>query len=240
MLRLPAFLGLSIALVAAAVQARQQALLAADLPYEALTRYAILRDGQPIGTHTLRFDRSGDERVVTGRVDVDVKLLGVTTYRLTHDSREVWRAGELQRLETRTDNNGRRYAVKAERTAQGLVVESERAAQGEGAAALFEGFRGTEVDRTTLPAGTLPTSLWNIGQVSQSTLLHTQSGRLAKTSVRPAGRETVGIASGTVEATRYIYTGDLRMNQWFDDRGRWVRSAFNAFDGSLIEYVLQE
>jgi hypothetical protein len=30
------------------------------------------------------------------------------------------------------------------------------------------------------------------------------------------------------------------MDQWFDDRGRWVKAAFKAFDGSEIEYILQE
>ena len=54
-------------------------------------------------------------------------------------------------------------------------------------------------------------------------------------------REAVTTASGaTVQATRYRYTGELRMDQWFDDRGRWVKAAFPAFDGSMIEYILQE
>ena len=30
------------------------------------------------------------------------------------------------------------------------------------------------------------------------------------------------------------------MDQWFDDRGRWVKASFKAFDGSEIEYILQE
>lgn len=30
------------------------------------------------------------------------------------------------------------------------------------------------------------------------------------------------------------------MDRWFDDRGRWVCSRFVAFDGSTIDYVLQE
>ena len=30
------------------------------------------------------------------------------------------------------------------------------------------------------------------------------------------------------------------MEQWFDDKGRWVKGVFAAFDGSMIEYILQE
>jgi hypothetical protein len=55
------------------------------------------------------------------------------------------------------------------------------------------------------------------------------------------GREPVKTATGaTIEATRYHYTGDIRMDQWFDDRGRWVKGMFAAPDGSTIDYVLQE
>ncbi len=46
--------------------------------------------------------------------------------------------------------------------------------------------------------------------------------------------------TGSLAATRYDYTRDLQMSQWFDDRDRWVKSTFNAPDGSVIEYTLQE
>jgi hypothetical protein len=72
-------------------------------------------------------------------------------------------------------------------------------------------------------------------------LLNTQYGTPSHTKITPMGRETIKTVSGaTVQATRYRYTGDLRMDQWFDDRGRWVRASFPAFDGSTIEYILQE
>ena len=40
--------------------------------------------------------------------------------------------------------------------------------------------------------------------------------------------------------TRFRYTGDVTKDQWFDDRGRWVKTTFKASDGSTIEYVLEE
>jgi hypothetical protein len=98
-----------------------------------------------------------------------------------------------------------------------------------------------EIGHELLPPSTLPTSNWNMGQVGQSVLLNTQYGTQSHATITPMGREPVKTASGgTVEATRYHYTGDLRMDQWFDDRGRWVKAAFPAFDGSTIEYILQE
>jgi len=86
----------------------------------------------------------------------------------------------------------------------------------------------------------MPTSQWNFRQVQQTALLNTQLGTVAQIQVTPAGRETVRTPGGSISATRYRYTGDLRMDQWFDDRGRWVKGTFSAFDGSTIEYILQE
>jgi hypothetical protein len=40
---------------------------------------------------------------------------------------------------------------------------------------------------------------------------------------------------------RQLYAHAVRyMDQWFDERGRWVKGTFTAFDGSTIEYILQE
>ena len=58
--------------------------------------------------------------------------------------------------------------------------------------------------------------------------------------VTPLGRESVKTSSSTLQATHYRYDGDIKMNQWFDDRGRWVKMSFKGSDDSAIEHVLQE
>jgi hypothetical protein len=224
----------------AATSAQQQVAVVGDLPYQPVTTYKVLRNGQEIGHHTLHFEHRGGQRIVKVDIDVDVKLFGLTAYRFSHQGREIWDGDQLQSLETKSDNNGRRYAVRAHHTAAGLVVEREQPADTNNAIAMFQGFGPPEIHREMLPAGILPTSLWNLRQVGQSALLNTHHGKVSSTTIVPTGREWVQIASGPVEATRYTYTGDIKMDQWFDDRGRWVRSAFKAFDRSLIEYILQE
>ena len=54
------------------------------------------------------------------------------------------------------------------------------------------------------------------------------------------GRASVKTSSNALQATHYRYDGDIKMDQWFDDRGRWVKVSFKGSDGSTIEYVLQE
>ena len=77
-------------------------------------------------------------------------------------------------------------------------------------------------------------------QVTQTVLLNTQKGNEAHVKITALGRETVKTSSTALQATHYRYDGDIKMDQWFDDRGRWVKMAFTGSDGSIIEYVLQE
>jgi hypothetical protein len=229
-------LATTIALLGAAPVAA----LAADVPYAPQTTYGVYRGGTQIGRHTITFQQKGPAKVVTFDCEIDVKTLGVTSYRYVYRGREEWDGEQLQALQASTDDNGQRFTVSAERRGSNLVVERTAPAKVATAALMDQGYRGPDVGREALPADIMPTSQWNVRQVQQSRLLNTQYGTVSRVQVSPAGRETVQIGKSSVTATRYRYTGDLRMDQWFDDRGRWVKGAFTAFDGSTIEYILQE
>ena len=227
-------------LAASAVLLATGPALAADPAYPSKVTYAIWRDGHRIGQHIMTFEDKGPSKLVTIECQVEVRALGVPAYRYSHRGREEWVGGHLQSLHTTTDDNGQRFKVAAERRGEALVVERTSPAPVPTAALADQGYRGPDLQREAMPASLLPSSGWNIGQVHQSTLLNSQYGTLARVQVAKAGRETVQAAGGSVQTTRYRYTGDLRMEQWFDDKGRWVKGTFTAFDGSTIEYILQE
>lgn len=194
---------------------------AGALPYGSSLSFLAYRNGEPIGRHTVTFERDGGQLKVSTSIDLAVKFLGFTAYRYTHRAQEVWSGGSLVSLASTTDDNGTKHNVTATREANDIAV-------------IHDG------KRTVLPSRTLPSSHWNIEQVRQSMLLNTQKGIESKVTITQGPRENVKTASGFVAATRYSYTGDVAMNQWFDDRGRWVKTSFQASDGSTIEYVLQE
>jgi hypothetical protein len=214
------------------------AALAADHPYPPVVTFAVYRNGESVGRHVITFEQKGASQVVTVDTDITVRTLGVVAYHYTHHANEVWTGDQLQSLQATTDDNGRKYVVSAQRVGANLKIEHTRA--GPVATAGYDGFQVPDISREMLPAATLPTSQWNFRQVKQTTLLNTQYGTPAHVTVTPGGRETVQTSTRSVEATRYTYNGDLRGNQWFDDHGRWVKGAFVAFDGSTVEYILQE
>jgi hypothetical protein len=229
-----------VALVAATGNVAAQSARRGDFPYGPVTTFTVLRNGQEIGRHTLRFEGTDQSRTVTITIDYDVKLLGVTAYRYSHRSQEVWKGDQLQSLTARSEENGRKFAVNAQHKSDGLHVERETPEAANPADSAFQGFGASRIALQTVPVGIMPTSNWNLRQTTQTTLLNTHYGTLYKTRIVPAGRERVRTSSGIIEANRYTYSGDIRMDQWFDDRGRWVHAAFTAFDGSRIEYILQE
>lgn len=208
--------------------------------YPSVANYAVTRNGQTIGRHTLTFQQQGPLRIVSIDSRASVRMLGITAYRYTHQGREVWNGEQLQSLQAVTDDNGRRSTVRAERRDGRLAVE--RAAPGTVTmvAASTQGVEQLDANRASMPADIMPTSQWKMRQVRQSKLLNTQDGTLIQVQVKSLGRENVRTGTSTVPATRYAYSGGLQMNQWFDDRGRWVKGSFTAFDGSTIEYTLQE
>lgn len=213
--------------------------VAADLPYGPSHVFAAFRNGERIGTHTLTFQQSGDKRVVTTAIDFSVKALGLTMYRYMHRGQEVWNGNTFESISTQTDDNGTKYALKARHEAGGVSVVRD----GGGAPKLSTndvGFQQSSTRQETLPASTVPSTHWNFNQVKQASMLNSQNGNLARIQITPRGRETIKTANSTLQATHYSYTGDVQMEQWFDDRGRWVKATFKASDGSTIEYILQE
>ena len=213
---------------------------AGDAPYGNTHSFAVYRNGEAIGTHVLAFRHEGGQQIVSTSIDFAVKAVGLTVYRYSHRGQEVWSGGAFQSIDAKTDDNGKQYTVQARRDGNQLEVKRQGADTLVNTFVSDQGLQPTGPVRETLPANLLPSTHWNVNQVRQSTLLNTQYGTPSRTRITPMGRETVKTSSGTIEATRYRYGGDITMDQWFDDRGRWVKASFKAFDGSAIEYILQE
>jgi hypothetical protein len=226
---------LSVPLIASASTA-----FAADpFPYGDRHTFGIYRDGNHIGQHSLTFRHEGSTLVVDAAVDLRVTFAGLTLFRYTHRSQERWQDGEqLIGLTSETNQNGDRYRVFARSLGSALAVQ---AAVPETRDLFGSESRASPVrlKEIRVPADTPSSSHWNRRQVETGTLLNSQTGEINEYRIDVVGREKVQTAAGPVEATLYRYSGDLHMDHWFDDRGRWVRLRFEVPDGSIIDYRLE-
>jgi hypothetical protein len=180
--------------------------------------FDVYRKGDRVGFHRVRFQ--GDRRDLTVRSEfrLQIDVLYLTVFRYDYRSEARWRRGKLDRLRVTLDDDGERSTLDASRVGDGLKVRYD--------------------DGSYLAALPLfPTNHWNAGVLEQDRVLNTLTGRLNAVRITPAGREAVATENGEIAATRYIYSGDLETEAWYDDAGRWVKMRFKGRDGSTIEYV---
>lgn len=183
-------------------------------------RFDVLRDGEKVGHHVVAFRGTADGVQVESRSDIEVKLLFLSAYSFRYQSIEHWRDGKLTSLYAATNDDGEVSRVDVRREGAALKV---RTATGEWQAT----------------PQTWPTTHWNMAQTTAPALLNTLTGNLNQVMVKDAGLETINLGDGPREARRFVYSGDLAVESWYDAAGRWVKLRFPAEDGSTIEYICQ-
>ena len=115
-------------------------------------KFAIVRNGEQIGTHTMEINRAGPETSVKILTDLNVKVLFITAYRLQHKATERWVGGRLVALSSNTDNNGTLHTVSVSETSSGVEVRADG--------------KAAKAERNLMPG-----SLWNQELLSRSVML---------------------------------------------------------------------
>lgn len=197
------------------------AALAADTVPRGPLSFTVLRNGEAVGSHVLRFNTSPDDSLeVSADTNVVVKMALIPVYRFEHHGRETWKDGHLVALSSETNDDGTRHVLKVAGDAGGLAVNGD-------------GNPGR------LPADTLPASLWNTGTVIRDSLMNTLDGHVMAVHMADLGTEQVNVAGQSVAAHHYAMTGDLSRELWYDTAGTLVQVRFKAKDDSDIQYVLR-
>ena len=181
-------------------------------------RFEVFRNGSEIGYHVLSFNQDGERLTVDIDIELRVRFAFVTAYRYEHRNREQWEANQLLGFKSRTNDNGTRHRVEAERADGQLVV------------------RGSE-GKLDLPLSMLPTTYWHRNFMERTSWIDTQNGKVVESRVNARGSERIEAAGEMVEAERFEVRGDLDVDLWYHD-DRWVKLGFAASDGSRIDYRL--
>lgn len=197
---------------------------ASGQPFDPLRAYGegmefeVLRDGSPVGRHTVRFSRDGEDLIVDVDMKVAISILGITVYRFGYRSEAVWRDGLIQRLDAFIDDDGKQKRIEAVSHGDAVTVDGPNGAhQG-----------GAEV---------LPTNHWNPAVQGRDRVLNTLTGRIASVAITAEGSDEIETNRGRVRATRFAYSGDLHdIHVWYDDQGRWVQMRFIDKRGGTMEY----
>ncbi len=182
-------------------------------------RFRVLLDARPVGVHTFRVtERGGGQRRVASDARFTVKFLFVDAYTYLHEAREQWQGDCLRELDARTDDNGKRIAVRGSGHAAGFEVE------GAGA---------------PLPACVMSFAYWNPAILKQPRLLNVQSGELTDVRIEPLGEETLRVRGAPLNAMRYaVHAPKFRIDLWYAD-ANWVQLESRTDGGRLLRYEIE-
>lgn len=170
--------------------------------------FEVLRDGDVIGEQTTTVSRSGDALEVGVRVRILVEVLGIGAYRYELDSAERWEGGRLVSLEGQTNDDGDREVARVRREGGRLVSSGTWSGD--------------------LPDDAATTTYWSPAFLERGTWISTQTGKPLAVSVARAGAAEIPGPSGPLAVERWDVSGDIDLALFYDDRGEWMGSAFDA------------
>ena len=186
-------------------------------PMAETLRFAVMREGQQIGTNTIELRRNGSETTVQMMTQVQVKIAFVTVYRFEQTETERWVGGKLMALSAVTNDNGTRHRVKATRTNDRLTIEADG--------------KTTEVAGNTIPA-----SLWNPLLLEKTVAFNPQDGAMMPIAVTDRGEDQL-VVQGRAKRTRhYVINSTFPQDVWYDDARQLVKVELKVSDGSTIRY----
>jgi hypothetical protein len=181
-------------------------------------RFKVYLDQSPIGEHTFELTTGGPERRVVSRARFDVKLLIFNAYRYRHESREQWRDGCIERLQSTTDDNGKDFRVEGERIADALRLQVNG-----------------KPDR--LPACVSTFAYWEPSFLNNPRLLNPQTGEMVDVRLEPLGRERRSYRGREVDAERYRLEADgLNITLWYTPEGDWIGLESDTGKGRTLRY----
>jgi hypothetical protein len=192
----------------------------AAFPQPGKLTYAVVRDGNKIGSQIVEFQRNGDQLLVLTSVKIEVSLLGITIYRFVHRSEEEWKGGELARLTSNTDDDGNKRVVDLK------LVDGKLKGNYNGQAKEF-------------PLGMIPASFWHPDSMKQTKLLDQVKARNRQITVKDLGTETITVQGKKIEARHFSVSGQIKREVWYGPEGRLEKLQFEGKDGSEIVMVLR-
>ncbi|HEV8679847.1 MAG TPA: DUF6134 family protein [Stellaceae bacterium] len=194
------------------------ALPASEAEPDTLTlNFAVMREGQQIGTSTTRLRHEGAQTIAEIATHIAVKIAHVTVYRFDQTATEHWVDGYLVAMTAQTNDNGTVHKVSAKSRGDTLAVEADG--------------KLSEADPSLVPI-----SLWNAALVDRKTAINPLDGAVTPLSVVDRGKEQLVVHGQPTTAHRYSIATTFPQDVWYDRQRRLVKVEFRGSDGSRIWY----
>lgn len=170
--------------------------------------FAVLISGKPSGEVHMTIQRQDDGSVLM-RCDTDIKVtFGLIRYKYIYRGREIWKDRRLVRLDSNTDDNGKRFIVSAVAKDTNLELKVNN---------VGKQVRGDVwvTSYWTLPDPKRRAETLAILDADNGTILEGKLSFIATEKLRIGGQE--------VSLNHYRITGKTTIDLWYDGSERLVR-----------------
>lgn len=185
--------------------------------------FRVLLDDKDIGVHRFLVAREDERELVRIEADFDVTFFAIPVYSYDHRNRETWNNGCLERIESRTDDNGDEFRVEGEDRGDRFVVSTQDAT--------------IELEADCV----MSFAYWNRDFLSQARLLNAQTGEYLPVSVEELGTETLRLGDASMMARRYRLLNreeEIDINVWYDaGSGRWLSLESRVGGDRVLRYL---
>lgn len=189
-------------------------------PAEQEWNFRVFLDDREIGFHNFELTVEDGTRRVTTEAEFRVRFLFFTAYRYEHENEETWEGDCLKRIESRTDDNGRRFAVRGLRQQDRFALDASNASVG-------------------LPDCIKTFAYWNPSILEESTLLNSQTGELLPVNVELVAEEVLDVRGEQMPARRYrLEAQNLELYIWYSDDLEWLALESTVDGGRKLRYEL--
>ena len=183
--------------------------------------FRVFLDDKEIGTHRFDLVGQGEQRQLTSKARMAVKILFVTAYTYDHHDVEHWQGDCLDKLTSKTDDNGEKHHVDVERRDGKTIVRTERAIQSYGPC-------------------TLTFAYWNPVMLRQTQLLNSQDGEYIDVKITDAGADSILVRGVKTPARRFeLRSKKLSIDLWYSQQDEWLQLESKTERGQKLIYKLR-
>jgi Family of unknown function (DUF6134) len=183
-------------------------------------KFRVYLGDSAIGHHNFRLTEQAGQRTLLTEADFRVRFLFLTAYRYQHLNTEIWQGDCLQKIESRTDANGRILNVNGWRGPAGFEFHAP-------------------VTLGPVPDCVKTFAYWDAGILEEDTLLNPQTGELMPITVEQLPEEELRVRGLEIPARKYrLITKDLSLDIWYSTDREWLALESTTKDGRKLRYEL--
>jgi hypothetical protein len=186
-----------------------------EAPRHEVREFSVTVDGKPAGTYRMEIAEAGhDAWRMTGAADIKVRKYLVYNYRYSYNGTEFWLGDRLETLESRANDDGKNYTVRATRDAKtgALLVAVNNQQQ------------------PAMQTYVWTTTYWRLPSSQFRTtvpLIDCDTGKALTGNLQFLGLEKVNVLNSSLDCGHYGLTGgdngSLNVELWYDGFNRLVR-----------------